>query len=847
MAYLIKNIRGLYIGEIIFFLVTFFLTIFLYRSNQFKDGILSDLSHNWKLSPIKKISKGSSKDNNENKNLGIYQNKEKKYINKWRNIELEIETMDSKYTYYNVYNEKENINLCGTDNEGNDLYFPSNEDCPLNFLEITDNNKSSFPGSDFIKITNNKYLHYSNKNINGKIIVQIQISQHYPCPNIDYDNNFCPVLEFCDKKNKKGCNIVNYLSDKYIYEYLDYDLASNVISYIDDTNNILNVNYSDIDSTGLINNPDIKEKISDDGNYFAYNSNNEKIFILYKRSWIGYYKSEEEKEDFRESKSKLKNFTYMRRFCRRKNRALLAFSILILFSIIAKYIFIYCDKTDLLVYLDFGIIIFLFINWLLNSISISRYNSFKSVFFFKYSIFNYFNHNEHNITKIEKSLLSFNLFLFILEIVFFFYDFSQTENYLIKCWNKFKDDDNKKTELEIKRTEPNENLITPTPDINLHEISRLEILETQKLNNKTKLELIKLFHDKINDFNKLPIIPEDSEDNNENNESSLNIEYNKIEQTIIDTNQNVYDNVTEETLTNNNNNSNNINNINTELILRENNFSHVISNIAKQNEYNTPHGNFGIIRTFNYKGKKFALKMPKFKNNSNKQDIIKNIVEMKQLENEINLLTKFNHKNIVKFYKKKIIEKQIPCMLLENCEGGDLQKVLENNQTTKKFKEKMMKQLAEALIYLHENGYVHSDLKCDNILLDKPYDESNYPNLKLSDFGCCVKIGEKYNNGNVLFRAIEIIKNFECRVTDKIDIYSFASTCYQIIKEKEPFDGNIRFFRKLVIINKIIPNINDLKCSTEMKNLLKECWNENPENRPNMKTILNKLEQINIF
>ncbi len=110
-----------------------------------------------------------------------------------------------------------------------------------------------------------------------------------------------------------------------------------------------------------------------------------------------------------------------------------------------------------------------------------------------------------------------------------------------------------------------------------------------------------------------------------------------------------------------------------------------------------------------------------------------------------------------------------------------------------------------------------------------------------------MKIGEKYNNGNVLFRAIEIIKNFECRVTDKIDIYSFASTCYQIIKEKEPFDGNIRFFRKLVILNKIIPNINDLKCSTEMKNLLKECWNENPENRPNMKTILKKLEQINIF
>ena len=832
MTYLIKNIRGLYISEIICFLVTFFLTIFLYRSNQFKDGILGDLSHNWKLSPIKKISLGSSKDNNENKNLGYYKKEKKKYINKWRNTELKIETMDSKYTYYNVYSERKNTKKCGTDDEGNDLYFPSNEDCPLNFLEITDNNKSSFPGSNFFKITNNKYLHYSNKKTEEKIIVELQISQHYPCPNNDYDNNFCPVLEFCDKKIKKGCNIANYLKDKYIYEDLDYDLASNAIKYIDNKSNILNDDdyLSDIDSTGLIKNTNIKEKISTDGNYFAYNSNNEKIFILYKRSWIGYYNSEEEKEDFRESKSKLKNFTHMRRFCRRKNRALLAFSILILFSIIAKYILIYFFKTlDFLVYFDFFIIICLFINWLLNSLSISRYNSFKSVFFFKYSIFNYFNHNEYNITKIEISLLFFNLVFFILEFVLFFYDFSQTENKLIECWNKFKNDDKKTTESEIKETEANNNLITP--DINLHEISRLEILETKKLNNKTKQELIDYFNDKINHFNKLPSIPED---NNEDNES-----YN-IEQTIISTKQNVYNYITEETLTNNNN----INNVNTELILGENNFSHEISNIIQQNEYNTPQGNFGIIRTFNYKGKKFALKIPKLKlkNNLNEQIVIKNIVEIKQLENEINLLKEFNHKNIVKFYKKKIIENQIPCMLLENCEGGDLQKVLENNQTTKKFKEKMMKQLAEALIYLHEKGYVHSDLKCDNILLDKPYNEQNYPNLKLADFGCSVKIGEKYNNGSILFRAIEILKNFDSKVTDKIDVYSFASTCYQIIKEKVPFDGNKNEFLK-----KIIPDVNDLNCSEQMKNLLKECWKKNPENRPDMKTILNKLNQINIF
>jgi hypothetical protein len=111
MTYLIKDIRGLYFGEIFFFLITFILTVILYRSKQFKDGILSDLSQNWKLSPITDISEGfpSEDENEENRNLGIYNNEKIEYINKWRNKYLTIKTMESNYTYYNVYSEKQTM------------------------------------------------------------------------------------------------------------------------------------------------------------------------------------------------------------------------------------------------------------------------------------------------------------------------------------------------------------------------------------------------------------------------------------------------------------------------------------------------------------------------------------------------------------------------------------------------------------------------------------------------------------------------------------------------------------------------------------------------------------------
>ena len=250
MGYEVKNLRGLYICEFVMILLIFIFSIILYLSNQFKDGVLRGLSNNWKMNPISKISINSdsnSINNGLNRHLGIYPNKNYiEFIKKWRKIDLEIETLES-YNYYNVYNNDESLMKCGKDDEGNYLYFPEEiGECPINFIEITNNKTPSFEPSKCktIILTNNKYLHYSNKNTDGKILVQLQISQHYPCPNIDYDNNFCPILNICENKDKVGCHLVDYLSDKYNYEYLDHDLAENLLNDLRKTDDmLLDINF----------------------------------------------------------------------------------------------------------------------------------------------------------------------------------------------------------------------------------------------------------------------------------------------------------------------------------------------------------------------------------------------------------------------------------------------------------------------------------------------------------------------------------------------------------------------------------------------------------------------------
>ena len=432
-----------------------------------------------------------------------------------------------------------------------------------------------------------------------------------------------------------------------------------------------------------------------------------------------------------------------------------------------------------------------------------------------------------------------------------------------------------------KRTETSEDLLNKNENNNLIEIkknkkSRKEkelIAELKKMNDNEIEDFQTKIKKKFDDKKELDIIKEveENDDHSISNNNNDNNEYVKLKEYIIDNNNIINNN--DEIIQNNisiysknyvtilkNNDEENKDNKNDEeienkikaLSVSKNiNFSQLRSEALQFQQINreeTPQGNFGYIKKFQIKGidKLFVLKKPLLKEENGDRYIKeRNLFKMKEIESEIDLLKQFKHKNILKCFGGRLKD-NIPCMVLENCEGGDLKTALKNNNVTNEFKIKMMKELAEALIYLHKKGYVHSDLKCDNILLDKPYNEYDYPNLKLGDFGCAVKINEKFNNGHIMYRAIEAIRDGECIVTDKLDVYSYASTCYEIIKEEPPFD-NINLFKLLFAFGAYYPDVSSLECSDEMKKLLLRCWNENPENRPNMEDILQILNEINIF
>ncbi len=116
------------------------------------------------------------------------------------------------------------------------------------------------------------------------------------------------------------------------------------------------------------------------------------------------------------------------------------------------------------------------------------------------------------------------------------------------------------------------------------------------------------------------------------------------------------------------------------------------------------------------KTKKFATK--KLDRNE-----IERTEAVKYLKNEIQILQKLNHPNIVKFENIKKSKKHF-YLIMEYCNGGELSKALEKYQEKygKPFSQEivqyLMRQIISAFKYIHENKVIYRDIKLDNILLN---------------------------------------------------------------------------------------------------------------------------------
>lgn len=102
------------------------------------------------------------------------------------------------------------------------------------------------------------------------------------------------------------------------------------------------------------------------------------------------------------------------------------------------------------------------------------------------------------------------------------------------------------------------------------------------------------------------------------------------------------------------------------------------------------------------------------------------------LENEIKVLRRLKHHNIVQLLET-FEDKTKVYLIMELVTGGELfDRIVEKGSYTEKDAAGLIRQVLEAVHYMHEQGVVHRDLKPENLLY---YSQDEESKIMISDFG----------------------------------------------------------------------------------------------------------------
>ena len=202
------------------------------------------------------------------------------------------------------------------------------------------------------------------------------------------------------------------------------------------------------------------------------------------------------------------------------------------------------------------------------------------------------------------------------------------------------------------------------------------------------------------------------------------------------------------------------------------------------------------------------------------------------LFNEIEIISRLNHKNII--HVEKILEDQKNFyIIMEYCEKGELFDYIVNKERLNPAEASLFfYQLINGVEYIHKEGFAHRDLKPENLLLTKE------KILKIIDFGLCHDFdGENFLTtkcGSPSYAAPEILKGYPYDGF-KTDIWCCGIILYAMLCGYLPFDGdnNQEIFQSIVECKPEFPDF----LEDDSINLLIWILNSEPKDRISIEEI----------
>ena len=246
-------------------------------------------------------------------------------------------------------------------------------------------------------------------------------------------------------------------------------------------------------------------------------------------------------------------------------------------------------------------------------------------------------------------------------------------------------------------------------------------------------------------------------------------------------------------------------------------------------------GAWGTVAQGKFQGQLVAVKWP--------HPAILNEHTIERLRREVRIMAQVRHPNLLRFIAAVFDDQMphLPPLIVMELLDTNLRTAYQNGKLSGFSKVSIFQDVAYALHYLHEHlePIIHRDVSAPNVLLEA------LPNkmwrAKVSDFGSAnlARVAQTMGEGAFIYAAPETIPQVHDLdtppppQTTKIDVYSYGVLLCEVITGQLPDPEQYR---------NMIQQVQDQW--QFMHELIIHCTKRNPEERPTMAQILDKLNQL---
>jgi serine/threonine-protein kinase len=206
------------------------------------------------------------------------------------------------------------------------------------------------------------------------------------------------------------------------------------------------------------------------------------------------------------------------------------------------------------------------------------------------------------------------------------------------------------------------------------------------------------------------------------------------------------------------------------------------------------------------------------------------------------------HPKIIKMLTV-IKDSKHPYLIMEFFPSVNLKlRLMHKEEAIKEHLQGIIEQTATALAYMHERGWVHRDVKPDNILMNSAGD------IRMIDFALAQRISKKrkFRKGKVMgtrsYMSPEQIRGEG--LDPRADLYSFGITIYELMTFRPPFRASNaqELLSKQILEKPTPPQIYNPEISDEMSDLIMRMLSKKREDRPlDFHTFLAKFRGMRLF